>query len=316
MEAKRPVYLLSQLPYQREIGAALSRALARGRLAHAYLFAGPRGVGKETVAYALAAAALCPEKPLAGCGVCHVCRRVFADAHPDFVKYEGEGSHFEVDRVRDILVEAGRPPSESPRKLLLVVEPEKMSYRTDIPANAFLKTLEEPPGQAVFVLLSHDPRQVLPTITSRCVTVPFPRLTAAEVAAALAADYGFALPAAAAAAERADGSLTEARAAAREEYAERAAWAARLMEGLASGGPAAALGLAAGIRDREEALALIAALAAWTEDLAHGRAAAPAASPDPVRLWEALARAGRALHDNSNVALTLEELFLEMAAPA
>jgi len=317
MGAKRPPFLpLAAIPYQRDVAAALTRALARGRLAHAYLFAGPRGVGKEMVAYGLGAAALCPEKPLAGCGVCNTCRRVFTGTHPDFIRYEAEGAHFDVEKVREILVEAGRPPSESPRKVLLVVEPEKMTYRNDVPANAFLKTLEEPPGRATFILLSHDPRQLLPTIVSRCVAVRFPRLTLAELSAALIRDYGLEAAAAAAAAERGEGTLAGALAAASEEYAETVARARELWAELAAGGVPVALTAAGAFRDRDDALALVASLAELTHDLAMGKAAGGGlpADRDPVRTWEALARAARALRDNGNVVLTLEELFLALAA--
>ncbi len=321
---------LAELPYQREVAAALARALASGRLAHAYLFAGPRGVGKEAVAYALGAAALCPEKPLEGCGVCNTCRRVFADVHPDFRRYEAPALHFDIDRVREILAEAGRTPSESPRKVLLVMEPEKMTYRSDAPANALLKTLEEPPGRAVFVLVSHDPRQLLPTIVSRCVNVHFPRLTAAELAEALVRDRGVPAAEAADVARKADGTLEGAAAALDEEQLERLEAALGMMEELAAGGVAEALGAAQVTRGREEALALVAAWADLTHELAavhggavdtlrlealEGRVRALAESGrlvTPEQAWEALARAAAALRDNSNVALTLEELFLEM----
>ncbi len=327
-KARRPTF--DELPYQREVAAALARALASGRLAHAYLFAGPRGVGKEAVAYALGAAALCPEKPGEGCGVCNTCRRVFADVHPDFRRYEAPALHFDIDRVREILAEAGRPPSESPRKVLLVMEPEKMTYRSDAPANALLKTLEEPPGRATFILVSHDPRQLLPTIVSRCVNVHFPRLTAAELAEALVRDRGVSAAEAADVARKADGTLEGAAAASDEEQLERLEVALGIMEELAAGGIAEALGAAQVTRGREEALALVAAWADLTHELAavhggavetlrleafEGRVRALAESGrlvTPERAWEALARAAAALRDNSNVALTLEELFLEI----
>ncbi len=326
-------YTFAELPYQRELAQALARSLARGRPAHAYLFAGPRGVGKEAVAYAFGAAALCSEKPLVGCGECNTCRRAFGDLHPDFRRYEVEGLHFDIDKVREILAEAGRPPSESGRKVLLVVEPEKMTYRNDAPANALLKTLEEPPGRAVFILLSHDPRRLLATVVSRCVNVRFPLLSASEVEKALAAEEGFPAERAAAAARLAEGTLAGARAAVDEEHKADVESALALLEELARGGAAAALHAATGARGRkgrEEALALVAALA----ELSHDVAAVTSAAPELVRRpqlegrvralaesgklkppevsWEALARAAAALHANCNVALTLEELLLSL----
>jgi DNA polymerase-3 subunit delta' len=329
---EKPVqrWTTADLPYQRGVAESLVRALARDKPAHAYLFVGPPGVGKEAVAYAYGAAALCPEKPGEGCGACACCRRVFADVHPDFRRYEADGPHFDIDRVREILAEAGRPPSESRRKVLLVVAPEKMTYRNDAPANAFLKTLEEPPGRATFILLSHDPRQLLETIVSRCVTVHFPRLSAAEIESALVREHGFPPERAAAAAARAEGTLAEALAAPGEEYAARLDAALTILEGVAEGGVAAALMAAQVTRDREEALAMV---SAWAE-LNHEFAALQAGAPEllrfpelearsralveggglvpPERMWNALVAASLALHGNSNVALALEGLLLGM----
>ncbi len=325
-------FTLFDIPYQRDIAGALARALGSGRLAHAYLFAGPRGVGKEAVAYALGAAALGPEKPLEGCGACNTCRRVFADVHPDFRRYEAAGLHFDIDKVREILAEAGRPPSESARKVLLVIEPEKMTYRSDAPANAFLKTLEEPPGRTTFVLVSHDPRQLLPTIVSRCVNVHFPRLTAAELEAALVRDWGVSAAEAGDVARKAGGTLVGVAAAVDEEYAARFEAALTILEEVAAGGVAEALAAAGVTRDRAEALELVAAWAELTHELAAVGAGATEAMRFPAlegrlrglaeggrfvppeEAWAALARAGAALRDNSNVALTLEELFLELTA--
>lgn len=322
----------ARLPYQRELAAALARALRRGRLAHAYLLEGPRGVGKEAVAYALGAAALCPEAPGEGCGVCNTCRRVFADLHPDFARYESESMHFDIDLVREIVAETGRPPSEAALKFALVVEPEKMTYRSDAPANAFLKTLEEPPGRTIFLLVSHDPRLLLPTIVSRCVNIRFPRLTAAEVATVLKHDYNLEAERAAAVARRANGSIVEAAAVLSEDYAARGEEALTALAALAAGGVPEAFAAAAAAGGREEALALLEIIAALLRDIAALRVGAPgdllfpehtarlqvlAAAPglrDPEQVWEALARAARALHNNANVSLTLGEFFLKARA--
>jgi DNA polymerase-3 subunit delta' len=321
-------YTFADLPYQRELAAALARAVARRRLAHAYLFEGPRGVGKEDVAYALGAAVMCPGRPGEGCGVCNTCRRVFADLHPDFRRHEAEGAHFELERVREVVAEAGRPPSEAPYKFALVVEPEKMTYRSDAPANAFLKTLEEPPGRTIFILLAHDARLLLPTIVSRCVNVHFRGLRADEITAALVARYGLTPEAAARASRRAGGTLEGARAAADEDYRHRLEDAARRWEEAAAGGVAGAFAAAGAVAGRDDALALVAALATVVRELAAVAAGAPelvqfpelAARYDallaggrlkpPEALAAEVARAGAALHDNANVGLTLAELFL------
>lgn len=335
-------YTLATIPLQREIAAALGRSLNAGRLAHAYLFAGPRGVGKEAMAYAFGAAVLCRIQPGEGCGACRDCRRVLSDLHPDFLRYEAPGMHFPIGdpekfteepgaNVRKIIVEAGRRPSEGSRKILVVMEPEKMAYRGDDAANAFLKTLEEPPPRATFILISHDPRQLLPTIVSRCVPVNFPPLPAAAVEALLINEFGIQPEVARAAARRAEGTITGALTAASEEKRAVYEQALRLWEDIVRGGIAAALTAAAnGPRERETALELVAALTDLHRDVvAAGAGAAdvlrwpefqsryallsPSSAADAERRWEALAQAARALHANANVALTLEELFLALA---
>jgi hypothetical protein len=137
-----------------------------------------------------------------------------------------------------------------------------------------LKTLEEPPGRTTFVLLSHDPRQLLPTVLSRCVTVHFPRLTAAEIEEALVRDYGVEAEEAAEAAARADGTLAGAAAAAGGEDAAALESALAVLEVVAAGGVAEALAAAQGTRGREDALALVNALAEVNHDLAAIRAGA------------------------------------------
>ena len=323
---------LAKLAAQRDIARALGRAVHGERLAHAYLFEGPRGVGKEDVAYAVGAAALCPEAPGEGCGGCNTCRRAFADLHPDFRRYEVEGAHFDLESVREIIAEAGRPPSEGPMKFALVVEPEKMTYRSDAPANAFLKTLEEPPGRTVFILLSHDPRPLLSTIVSRCVNVRFPRLSEADIAAWARDRFGVDAARAAAIARLADGTREGAAAAAGQDGAARIDAALTLLEQAASGGAAAAFAGAAAVNGRDEALDVVAALGEAIREVTVAAAAVPQGSryPELARraaalaapgalkpteeLWAELARAGAALRQNANVNLTLAEFLLRVKA--
>src|SRR5215208_1978559 len=160
----------------------LRRALNADRLPHALIFAGPAGVGKGTTARALSKLFLC-EKPQADspCGKCDSCRVFDADNHPDFhlvyrqlIRLEKESSKAKalpVDVVRDFLVgPANRKPSMGRGKVFVVEEAELMNATAQ---NALLKTLEEPYGRALIVLLTDQPGALLPTIRSRCQTVRF-----------------------------------------------------------------------------------------------------------------------------------------------
>ena len=160
----------------------LRRALRADRLPHALVFAGPAGVGKGTTARALGKLFLC-EKPKEDrpCGKCDSCRVFDADNHPDFhlvyrqlIRLEKESSKAKalpVDVVRDFLVApANRKPGMGRGKVFVVEEAELMNATAQ---NAMLKTLEEPYGRALIVLLTDQPGALLPTIRSRSQVVRF-----------------------------------------------------------------------------------------------------------------------------------------------
>ncbi len=148
----------------------LRRVLTSGRLAHAYLFTGPEGVGKRLMALALVRAIFCSE---GGCGDCVSCRKVDHFNHPDLHLLEPDGNAIKIEQVRTVQREFSYRPLEGSRKVCLVEKAEKMHPAA---ANALLKTLEEPTGDALFILLSAHPEQVLQTIRSRCQPLPFSRL--------------------------------------------------------------------------------------------------------------------------------------------
>jgi DNA polymerase III subunit delta' len=153
----------------------LRRVLASGRLAHAYLFSGPEGIGKRLMALALVRALFCPQQ---GCGNCPACRKVDHFNHPDLHLLEPDGNSIKIEQVRTIQREFSYRPLEASRKVCLLETPEKMQPAA---ANALLKTLEEPTGEALFILLTAHPEQVLPTIRSRCQPLLFNRIPAAEL---------------------------------------------------------------------------------------------------------------------------------------
>ena len=157
---------------QAEATDLLESALQAGRLPHALLLAGPEGTGKATAAHAAARRLLCREGAGAGpCGQCPPCRHVTAGTAGDLTVLEaGPGEELRIDTVREAGQAATLTPLEAHRRVVIIDPAEALN---DYAANALLKLLEEPPGPAVFLLVSHRPDRLLATIRSRCQTIPF-----------------------------------------------------------------------------------------------------------------------------------------------
>jgi DNA polymerase-3 subunit delta' len=173
--------LLSEIRGQNPAVGVLTRALATDRLAQAYLFEGPSGVGKQRAAFGLALAKLCPQKPGKGCGECPVCARILRGSHPDvrvFGPREEGARNISIESLRaDVLPFAQYAPFEAQAAFLIFPEAD-VSFPEQHPeaANALLKTLEEPRPRVHFVLLAERPDRLLVTIRSRCQRVRFGRL--------------------------------------------------------------------------------------------------------------------------------------------
>jgi len=148
----------------------LRRALASGRLAHAYLFSGPDGIGKRLMALALARAIVCHEQR--GCGHCPACRKIDHQNHPDLHVLEPEGNAIKIEQIRSFQRELNLKPLEAVRKICLI---EAADCMTTGASNALLKTLEEPRGDTLLILLTAQPNRLLETIRSRCQRLPFAR---------------------------------------------------------------------------------------------------------------------------------------------
>lgn len=164
---------LDQIQGQDRALGMLRRAMAADRLAHAFVFAGPAGVGKRTTALALARAVLCPEAPGTGCGTCLDCRLVGAGSHPDvFVEdlataqaERATASVVSIEQIRRAGASLAMRPIRGRRKVGIVDQAERMTAEAQ---NALLKTLEEPRGEATLVLVASNLDALLPTIRSRC----------------------------------------------------------------------------------------------------------------------------------------------------
>jgi len=159
----------------------LKRVIANKTLAHAYLFSGDAGIGKRMTAFALAAAMNCREPgPDGGCGVCPSCRKVAALSHPDVHVMAADGEEIKIDQIRQIQASLSLKAFEGIKKVLIMDGAEAMNVPA---ANAFLKTLEEPPGDTLIILVCSMPQSLLPTIRSRCQEIrflPLPRHTLAQ----------------------------------------------------------------------------------------------------------------------------------------
>ncbi|MHB8150544.1 MAG: DNA polymerase III subunit delta' [Desulfobulbia bacterium] len=187
----------------------LHRAVEQGRLGHAFLFKGPMGVGKKTFARTFAAALNC-QNPAGHepCGRCSSCLKFHAGSHPDFLVLEPDGAAIKINQVRELKKTLAFPPLEAKIRVALLCEIHTMRREA---ANSLLKTLEEPPDQTMLILTGDEAGGILPTILSRCQTVPFFPLPQTEVAKILCQEADLELESGAALAAMAEGSLGRAR---------------------------------------------------------------------------------------------------------
>ena len=156
----------------------LNRILVSGRLGHAYLFRGPDGVGKQLCAGIVAARLNCSAPSSHGaCGTCSSCRKYLSGNHPDIIVISPEKGTIKIDRVRELCRSLSYPPYES--ELRVVVLEDVHTMRAEA-ANSLLKTLEEPPENNLLILTAESSREVLPTIVSRCQSIPFYGLTTGQ----------------------------------------------------------------------------------------------------------------------------------------
>lgn len=173
MSARLPVF--QQLIGQETACRFLSAVALNRAASHAYLFLGPRGVGKAAAAKAFAAALLCEEN---GCGACAICEKIARGSHPDIEVVSPTGNFITVDQIREISRRLSLRPHEGRARVYIVTDAE--SFNTES-ANAFLKSLEEPPSFVYFILLASREDRVLPTLVSRCQPVRFGPVPAAEI---------------------------------------------------------------------------------------------------------------------------------------
>jgi len=167
-----------QFPRQSQGVQLLQRSLARGRLGHAYLFAGHQLEELESLARTLAKTLNCRRPVKTGgvatdcCDDCPVCRKIDNDTHADmhWARPESKSRVVTIEQVRELMREIQLKPTEAEYKVAIITAADRLNTQA---ANAFLKTLEEPPAKSVLILLSTEPQRMLETILSRCLRLNF-----------------------------------------------------------------------------------------------------------------------------------------------
>jgi DNA polymerase III subunit delta' len=302
---------LSSVKGQPRALGALRSALRSGTVHHAWLFAGPEGVGKELSAIGFAQALLCTEQPGEGCGACATCGRIERRNHPDVLwlmpedervtrglagksDFTGTPSkELKVDQVRAVQDRLALRALEGERKLAIVASAHLMNEAAQ---NAFLKTLEEPPPGTVLVLIASASERLLPTIRSRCTRLQFGPLPTEQVAQQLQRDRGLDDATAHLVAVMSGGSLSKALSLdvaglQRRKEVICAFEAMDLQDARALLGFAERFGVS-----REDALEALDVLLRWTRDVAVTRVGADSLANADLRplAQQAAARVGKA----------------------
>ena len=307
----------------------LRRALSSDRLAHAYLFAGPEGIGKRLMALALTQALFCAHGT--GCGACVACRKFAHGNHPDLHLLEPDGNSIKIEQVRSIQRDLALRPLEASRKVCLIEAADTMTVGA---ANALLKTLEEPRGDTLLVLLTSQPQRLLETIRSRCQLLLFARQPLALISTRLQQELGVSDSEAHILAALSEGSFSKAFGKDRQLYLEERRTLLKTLTALSAGSILPILEFAERLAGDKatlpEVLEIFQAFyrdvlltlndRASTElvnlDLAEKvqRVAGREDVPAVLAKLDALGRARRQLERNLNPQLVMEVLLLRLAA--
>ena len=164
----------SELVGQEHVATTLRHSAKQGRISHSYLFCGPRGSGKTTSARILAKVANCLDlQDGDACNACSICKTINEGRFMDIIELDA-ASNRGIDEIRDIREKVNFSPVQGGRKVYIIDEAHML---TDAASNAFLKTLEEPPGHVIFILCTTEAHKILPTIISRCQRFDFRRIS-------------------------------------------------------------------------------------------------------------------------------------------
>lgn len=162
---------------QQPIIQTLKNAIVQNRIAHAYLFCGPRGTGKTSIAKIFAKMLNCEDESNKPCGKCTNCKMVQNGSHPDIIEIDA-ASNNGVDEVRNLIDKVKYAPMQGKYKVYIIDEVHMMTAGA---FNALLKTIEEPPAHVVFILATTEPNKVIPTIISRCQRFDFNKVSQKDI---------------------------------------------------------------------------------------------------------------------------------------
>jgi DNA polymerase-3 subunit delta' len=169
---------LTQIRGQKQPISILSQAVRHQKVAHAYLFSGPDGVGKKTTALSLAQALNCHQQGGDACMECSSCRKIEQGQHPDVQVIKPEGEYIKIEAIRRLQQEMASKPYEGRVKTQVIDEADRLTPQA---ANCLLKTLEEPASNSLLILVSAHPYNLLPTVVSRCQRLVFNQLAAEDI---------------------------------------------------------------------------------------------------------------------------------------
>ncbi len=264
------------MPFAEIVGQAraveiLQRELRTGRVPQAYLFHGPESVGKKRTALAVAMALQCRAAEADACGACPECRNVAAGHHPDVrfyspqAKTRGAAEKIYIEQIRTLQQDIALRPMAGRMKIFVVDDADRLVEQA---ANAFLKTLEEPPDSSLLILVTAFPDRLLATIRSRCRTVRFQPLSPESVAAIVAREKGAGAEEAARLARFAHGSVARVLAVDYEAMTQQRAEFLEERQRCAGGDPAALFAFSDSFtRNSVQAAAFLEFLVTWERDL-------------------------------------------------
>lgn len=306
------------------------RAVRSGKTSHAYIFEGPSGCGRRKTALALIQALFCGQVNDDACGVCPACRKVAAGNHGDihFVAPLPDKRDISIGQLRELQAELALRPYEAPRKACLIEPAERMNVNS---ANSFLKTLEEPPGNALIILLTENADLLLQTIRSRCQLIRFSPLSPESVRSLLTRS-GMDDATAALMSQLSDGSMEHAADLDREALTQRQEGLLRHIDSISLERIATIFTASEELGgNREETLELLDMLLSFARDMIHlaagcnditnmavrsslERLSAGLSLGRSLELAEEILTTRHAVQRNANVKLALDNLFITMAA--
>ncbi len=320
---------LSEIVGHDRIVELLRRSLRSGKTAHAYIFEGPPGCGRRKTAMSLIQALFCPAGDDDACGVCASCRKVATANHPDIhiVEPLPDKRDISITQLRDLQRDLAMRPYEAPRSACIIEPADRMNSSS---ANSFLKTLEEPPGNAIIILVSENAEMLLPTIRSRCQLLRFAPLSPDQVRLLLERN-GMSAENAALLAPMADGSMRRALELDNDSLSRRREQLLRHLSAFALDRVATVFDASEELSgSRDETLESIDMLLSFTRDMLHlaagcGDIINTAIRPElealaarlnlggTMRFADDVIETRRAVQRNANAKLALDNLFLKIA---